>query len=138
METLKELQDQNQEIAELCRVLRILLNDTSVCDTSIARELFQRFTGKVKAHLTLEANSLYAHLLSHEDMAVNSLTKRFLENSRELQRIFGSYEKKWCRHGVDVKGNEDFIRETHDIFDMILERINKETEEFFPMASQAA
>ncbi|MGM0595025.1 MAG: hemerythrin domain-containing protein [Pseudomonadota bacterium] len=137
MEALKELQQQNREIAELCRVLRVLLNDTSVCDTAIARELFQRFTGSVKAHLTLESNSLYATLLSHGDSEVNNVTGRFLENSRELQRIFARYERQWCKKGAKVQGNEEFIRETHSIFDMILDRIHKESEQFFPMASEA-
>lgn len=137
MDALKELQEQNKEIAELCRVLRVLLNDTSVCDTRIARELFQRFTGKVEAHLALEANSLYANLLSHNDSKVNAMTNRFLENSREIQRIFTGYVRKWCRQGVNVQGNSDFIRETHDIFDMIIDRINMESELFFPMAEQA-
>jgi hemerythrin-like domain-containing protein len=137
MEALLELEEQNREIAELCRVLRVLLNDTSVCDTRIARELFQRFTTKVKGHLALEANSLYASLLSHHNGKVNTVTGRFLENSRELQRLFAGYEKKWCRQGVNVQGNPDFIQETHDIFDMILERIEKESKEFFPMAREA-
>jgi hypothetical protein len=42
------------------------------------------------------------------------------------------------RSGADRgEGNAGFIRETHGIFDMILERITEETEQFFPMARQA-
>jgi len=136
MKALQELQEQNREISELCKVLRVLLNDTSVCDTSVARELFQRFTNKVKSHLTLEANSLYASLLSHTDSEINATAGRFLENSRELERIFANYQKQWCRQGVNVRGNADFIRETHGIFDLIIERIDKETEQFFPLANR--
>lgn len=137
METLKRLEQQNQEIAELCKVLQVLLGDNSVCDTQIARELFQRFTAKVKDHLSLEDNALYAKMLGHKDHTVNSLSKRFLNNSRELQRIFLDYERHWCRNGVSVSGNDAFIRETHGIFAMIRERIRAESEEFFPAVNAA-
>ena len=132
METLKQLEQQNSEIAELCEVLQVLLGDNSVCDTQLARELFQRFTSKVKAHLSLEDNSLYAKMLAHDDNQINILTTRYLSNSRELQRIFHGYEKQWCKDGVNISGNDAFIRETHGIFSMIRERIRAESEEFFP------
>jgi hemerythrin-like domain-containing protein len=132
METLKQLEKQNSEISELCEVLQVLLADNSICDTNIARELFQRFTGKVKEHLSLEDNTLYAKMLAHKDTQINSLTTRYLTNSRELQRVFLDYEKQWCKDGVKVSGNDAFIRETHGIFSMIRERIRAESEEFFP------
>ena len=137
MDTLKQLKQQNSEISELCEVLQVLLVDNSVCDTHIARELFQRFTGKVKDHLSLEDNALYAKMLVHGDTKVNSLTTRYLSNSRELQRIFLDYEKQWCKEGISVSGNDAFIRETHGIFSMIRDRIAAESDEFFPAASAA-
>lgn len=137
METLKRLEQQNAEISELCKVLQVLLGDNSVCDTQIARELFQRFTGKVKDHLSLEDNALYAKMLAHDDSQVNALTTRYLSNSRELQRIFLGYEKQWCKDGVNVSGNDAFIRETHGIFAMVRERIRAEHEEFFPAVNSA-
>ena len=137
MDTLKQLKQQNTEISELCEVLQVLLVDNSVCDTHIARELFQRFTGKVKDHLSLEDNALYAKMLVHGDTKVNSLTTRYLSNSRELQRIFLDYEKQWGKEGISVSGNDAFIRETHGIFSMIRDRIAAESDEFFPAASAA-
>ncbi|MCW8919347.1 MAG: hemerythrin domain-containing protein [Gammaproteobacteria bacterium] len=137
METLNKLEQQNQEISELCKVLQVLLTDNSVCDTRIARELFRRFTDKVKEHLSLEDNTLYAKMLGHGDKHINALTKRFLSNSLELQRIFLDYERLWCREGVEVTGNDAFIRETHGIFAMIRERIKAERDEFFPAANTA-
>lgn len=137
METLKQLEQQNQEISELCKVLQVLLADNSVCDTYIARELFQRFTAKVKDHLSLEDNALYSKMLAHGDRQVNAITTRFLTNSRELQRIFLGYEKQWCKEGVSVSGNDAFIRETHGIFAMIHDRIKAESDEFFPAVNTA-
>ncbi len=137
METLKQLEQQNLEISELCSVLQVLLSDNSVCDTQIARELFQRFTGKVKDHLSLEDNALYAKMLAHDDNQVNALTTRYLSNSRELERIFLDYEKQWCKDGVNVSGNDAFIRETHGIFSMIRDRIQVESDEFFPAVKAA-
>lgn len=137
METLKQLEQQNQEISELCKVLQVLLTDNAVCDTKIARELFRRFTSRVKEHLSLEDNTLYAKMLGHGDKHINSLTKRFLTNSLELQRIFLDYERHWCKEGVGVSGNDAFIRETHGIFAMIRERIKAERDEFFPAVNSA-
>lgn len=137
MDTLKKLEQQNREISELCKVLQVLLADNAVCDTQVARELFRRFTDRVKEHLSLEDNKLYAKMLGHGDKQINNLTKRFLTNSLELQRIFLDYERHWCKEGVGVSGNDAFVRETHGMFAMIRERIKAEQEEFFPAISAA-
>ena len=137
METLRQLEQQNNEISELCNVLQVLLADNTICDTGVARELFQRFTDRVKTHLSLEDNTLYAKMLGHSDSHINGLATRFLGNSRELQRIFHGYEKKWCKEGRSVAGDDAFIRETHGIFAMVRERIQAESDEFFPAVNKA-
>ncbi len=133
MESMELLQQQNNEISELCKVLSVLLNDASVCDTTVARELFERFRGLVSEHLSLEDNTLYSKLLVHEDSTIKQTALRFLNNSAELKKLFSSYEKGWCKKGVAVTGNDAFIKDTQHMFQLIMERIEHERDEFFPM-----
>lgn len=129
----ERLNQQNHEISELCKVLGVLITDRSMCDTSIVCELFERFATKVKEHLELEDRSLYARLLTHPDKDVNAQAVRSLNGSKEIKRIFSKYTNTWCRSGLDIYNHADFVKETEGMFRLILDRIQAEVEELYPL-----
>ncbi len=128
-----ELNKQNHEVSELCKVLGALIVDRSMCDTSIVCELFNRFSEKVKAHMELEDKTLYARLLTHKDKEVNAVAVRSLNGAKEIKRIFSKYTNTWCRKGLDIYNHEKFVQETQDMFRLVLERIQSEVEELYPL-----
>ncbi len=128
-----ELHQQNHKISEMCKVLSLLIEDRGACDTSITCGLFMDFANSFREHMDLEDRSIYSRLLASTDRQVNAEASRSLNASKELKRIFNGYMHKWCRQGLSIKDHPTFIADTREIFNLILERIQVETEELYPM-----
>ena len=140
MVPFEQLHQQNHEIAELSKVLNVLIEDREICDTEITCDLFMRYSSKVKGHLDLEGTSLYGMLLSHPDRKMNTLGSRFVEGSREINRIFDHYVRRWCTKtsgsttgtGLKIFNHDMFVKETKEMFQLITERTLAEVEELYP------
>jgi hypothetical protein len=135
MITFEELNKQNHEITELTNVLAYLLADRSMCDTQVCCELFYRYGTTIQDHLD-KVDHTYSGLLSSAENKINNTARQFMDGSHEIRRIFSQYQKKWCekRKQALVIGNHgDFYGETKAIFDLVLNRIQDETERLYPL-----
>ncbi len=136
MITYDELNLQNHKITELSNVLAILIKDRLICDSDTCCKLFFNYMDKVNEHMhDVEAN-LYADLLKHSSSEINNTAKNFMSGSQEIKRIMNSYAKKWCNkksHELSIGGqHEKFMRETDEMFEMVLTRIQDEIENLYP------
>ena len=135
-----QLNQQTHEIAELSKVLSVLIEDREICDTDITCDLFMRYSGKVKSHLELQEKSLYGMLLSHPDRNMNAIGSRYVEGSKEINRIFDNYVSRWCTKtagttkgtGLKIFNHEMFVGETKEMFQLISDRTLSEVEELYP------
>ncbi len=137
MITYEELNTQNHQITELSNVLSVLLKDRTLCDSDTCCELFYSYMDKVNTHMGKVDTNLYSPLLQEGSSEANKTAQNFMSGSQEVKRIMNGYVKKWCdkkTHGIAI-GNqhEQFIKETNEMFDMILARIQDETEHLYPM-----
>ena len=135
MITYDELNIQGHEITELTNVLSYLLKDRSMCDTSTCCELFYRCGEKIEAHLD-SVDHTYTALLNSRDEHAKNVADRFMGGSQEIKRIFNQYKKTWyerskCR--LHIGDHDSFLKETEQVFDLILSRILDETEQLFPL-----
>ena len=128
-----ELNTQNHQISELSKVLSVLIEDREICDTQIVCDLFLRYTDKVMAHMDLEDKVLYSGLLAHPDRKINATASRFLEGAKEIKRIFRQYVAKWCAKGLHIYNHSMFVKETKEMFQLVLDRIQAETEQLYPL-----
>ena len=136
MLTYDHLNTQNDRITELTNVLSNLLSDRLLCDSTVTSELFFRYVDMVKEHLELTDSKLYSQLLTQGDNEITTTANRFMGGSKEIKRIFARYLKKWCqlqKQQLLVKNYDEFSTETHEIFDMVLDRIQDETEHHYPL-----
>ena len=136
MLTYDQLNIQNDRITELTNVLDNLLSDRLLCDSSVTSELFFRYVDMVKEHLELTDSKLYSQLLTQGDTDITNTANRFMGGSKEIKRIFAKYLKKWCqlqKQQLLVKNYDEFTGETKEIFEMVLDRIQDETEHLYPL-----
>jgi hemerythrin-like domain-containing protein len=137
MITYDDLHTQNHKITELTNVLTALMSERTLLDTDVTCELFFRYVDEVKNHLDVTDRGLYTKLLTYNDNDVNQVANQFMSGSQEIKRVFDKYLKKWCklnnRHLV-VKNYDQFIGETDDMFMLVLNRIQDETEKLYPVA----
>lgn len=140
MITYDELYQEIHKITEISNVFLYLIRDRSMCDTQITCDLFFDYVEKVRNHLELQENHLYSAVLSNGNDADKKMAENFMSGSQEIKRIFNKYLKKWSKSGKNhellLADYDDFTAETRQIFDMVLNRIQDETEHLYPLIRQ--
>ena len=130
MVSIKELHEQNHQIAELSKILSYLFQDREMCDAEVTCELFERYRDKFFAH-TSNNRGIYSQLLSHSEN--DATAYRFMEGEKELKRIFNQYQAKWCKNGLRIGDHIQFLIETEGMFKLVTQRIQAETEQLYPL-----
>jgi len=137
MITYEELNTQNDHITELSNVLTALLSDRTMCDNKTCCGLFHNYMDLVKQHIDLVDKHLTGKLLSHDDVETRNTVKNFMSGSQEIRRITVRYTKDWCPNmkaeSLAVVNHERFYEDTEKMFDLILQRIQDETEKLYPL-----
>lgn len=140
MITYDELHSQNHTITELSNVLLYLFKERSMCDTGACCELFYRYMDKVKEHMDIVDHHLYSKLLTHHDHDIQELAKNFMSGSQEIKKIMAAYTKEWCpRKKADtlaIARHDRFLKESEEMFEMVLNRIQDETEKLYPLIKE--
>ncbi len=136
MIAFSQLHAQNHKITELSNIFIYLVQNREMCDTKTACDVFFEYTSKVKEHIELVDREICGRLISYPDQAVKNTADRFLSGSTEIKRIFNQYLKDWCsepQRQLQIRDHEFFIKETEQMFALVLDRIQRETEHLYPL-----
>lgn len=136
MLTFAELHDNIHKITELSNVFLYLIQDRSMCDTRFACDLFFQYTQAVREHIELVDKQLCGKLVSNPDQKAKNTADRFLSGSSEIKKIFASYLKEWCSvtpRRLTIRDHDAFVKETEEMFTLVLDRIQRETEHLYPL-----
>ena len=137
MVTYKELNEQNHRITELSNVLHYLFKDRSMCDTDTCCCLFINYVSLVKEHIDTVDKNMYSDLLASPDKKVNNVAKNFMSGSVEVKKILKEFSKGWCpsknKSELLIKDHKNFLKATDKLFEIILQRIQDETEHLYPL-----
>ena len=140
MITYDELHTQNHSITELSNVLLYLFKERSMCDSGTCCELFNRYMGKVKEHIEIVDKNLYSKLLTNDDHDVQALARNFMSGSQEIRKIMTKYTKKWCPKkqtvSLAIADHEHFLKDSEEMFELVLARIQHETEKLYPLVKE--
>ena len=135
MVNYQELHQQNHKITELTNILQHLLGDRSLCDSEVTCNLFFDYVNMVKEHMAVTDSDMYSTLLGSGDQKLSNIANRFMGGSREINRIFSAYLKRWCKiknKELVIKEYDTFMQDTQEMFDIVLDRIQNETEYLYP------
>lgn len=138
MYSLDDLKRQNRDITALCDVLSVLIEERALHDNPYVCELMARFKEKVWMHLVFEDNTLYAELARHNDPAVADIARRFHDSARAIKKRFSGYVRHWCTPARDDAQHGAMANESREIFQLIMERVNYENEQIFPLIEAKA
>lgn len=133
MVSFDELNEQNHQIAELAKTLSYLFQDREMCDTGITCELFERYRDKFNEHIS-KNKAVYSTLLNNNDHSVRNVVERFIEGEKEIKRLFKTYAEKWCKDGLHIDDHAEFVKETDEMFELVWNRIQAESEQLYPLA----
>lgn len=136
MIAFSQLHAQNHKITELSNIFLYLVQNREMCDTETACDVFFEYTSKVREHIELVDRELCGRLISYPDQAVKNTANRFLSGSNEIKRIFNEYLKEWCsepERRLRIRDHDHFLSETEQMFGLVLDRIQRETEHLYPL-----
>jgi hypothetical protein len=137
MITYEELNEQNHRITELSNVLHYLFQDRSMCDTGSCCDLFYHYVDLVRKHIDLVDKDMYSDMLASPDKKINNVARNFMSGSLEVKRILKDFSKHWCptrsKSSLTIKDHEKFLKETDELFEIVLQRILDETEHLYPL-----
>ena len=136
MVNFADLHAQNHKITELSNVFLYLIRERSMCDTECARMVFFDFVAKVREHMELVDAQLCGCLIKSQDRTMANTADRFLSGSVEIKRIFAAYLKDWCnerKRELSIADHASFVKDTNQIFGLVLDRIQRETEHLYPL-----
>ncbi len=134
MLTLSGYQENHEELKRMIEDLRLLMTPEQLKirpNAKTAYELMCELARKVKAHLAEEDRDLYPSLLIHEDPRVKSIAWGFISGEKPLRRTFEEYHRKWLKN-CDFNFTAEFLEESHEIFDMLTYRIEREERILLP------
>jgi hemerythrin-like domain-containing protein len=134
MQTLDSYRGTHAELRQMIDDLRSILDMDQLRirpNAKTAYELLCDLGQKVRAHLAEEDRSLYPSLLIHEDPKVKSIAWGFISGEKPLRKTFYDYHKRWLKN-CDFNFTEEFLGETHEVFDMVSQRIEREEQVLFP------
>lgn len=137
MYSLDDLKQQNEDIAALCSVLSVLVEQRNLHNNRYVCELMSRFKEKVWMHLVFEDNTIYAELARHDDAATRDTARGFHDSARDIKKRFSGYVKHWCNPAVTDEEHETLANESREILGVIMERIKYENEHMFPLISDS-
>ncbi len=138
MINIKQLNEQNTKIKELSSVLHYLIANKDMCNTEVTCDLFMEYTEEVTDHLYLEEKEVYRHLLNHDDLKVRNTSNDFFSGSIEIKRVFNEYLGRWCKNKkLRVVKHAEFVQDSEEIFDLVLNRINAESDILYPIVQEA-
>ncbi|WP_295430994.1 hemerythrin domain-containing protein [uncultured Thiodictyon sp.] len=134
MQTLDGYRSTHSELRQMIDDLRSLLTTEQLRvrpNARTAHELLCDLDERVRRHLAEEDRGLYPSLLIHEDPKVKSIAWGFISGERPLRKIFHDYHKNWLEN-CDFNFSDDFVTETHEVFEMVGQRIEREEQVLFP------
>jgi len=136
---LSTLHEQNHKITELSNVFVYLAQDRALCDTDTACRLFFDYGKKLQEHLTQVDQLVKKHLLSHPDPRTVNLARKLVADSALLRFNCNKYLRRWTEAGKErfrIADHQAFVAETEALFNLVLERIQRETEYLYPLLRQ--
>lgn len=137
MSRLDNFKRQHREIRELVSNITALLDrDLLLAEPAQVRYQLSALSGKLMMHLAMEDKFLYPSLMGKDDTKIQSTADRFSAEMGDLVKVFKDYSEKWLTPS-SIKANPDtFIKDSHDIFQALLRRIEREDRELYPLVDQ--
>ena len=132
--TLDGYRNSHAELRQMIDDLRSIMTKDQLKIRPNARTAYQlmcELSAKVKEHLADEDRQLYPNLLVHEDPRIKSIAWGFISGEKPLRRTFDEFHKKWLKD-CDFNFTDAFLEESHEIFDMLSYRIDREEQVLFP------
>jgi hypothetical protein len=137
--TLEDFRTRQDELLEMISDLKVMLNPDYLRikpNAKTAYEMLCSLGEKMRNHLAEEDRGVYPPLLIHEDPKLKSLAWGFINGEKPLRKQFDAYYKRWLKD-CDFNFSADFLRDSHELFDAIQDRVGREQNVLLPKLEES-
>jgi len=138
MTTVAHLRESHAEIQEMIGDLQVGLTKENLAIRANAKAMHTLLCDlalKVRAHLGEEDKEMYPQLLKQGN-ALKHTAWNFISGESELRKGFEAYYKKYLKN-CDYQVSDAFLKETHDVLNAVLSRIEREEKVLFPQLEKS-
>lgn len=140
MVTYEQLHTEIHKVTELSNVLDYLIENRPLLDTEVSCQLFYQYFDNVAEHLELVDKNLYRPLLGSSNPEATRTAENYMSGSQEIKRVIQDYMRHWCdrkQSTLKISNFEKFQQETRKVFQLVLLRMQDETEHLYPAVREA-
>ncbi len=135
MDRLGLLKKQHRDMEELVGEIRNL-SLREVKNKEWAREIRKKLSllaGKLSIHIQREDDFLYPDLLKSDREDVKRITKEFIGEMGDLNKVFKKFDKKYLRATVISESSENFVDDLTVVLEKLEQRIEREDNNLYPL-----
>lgn len=134
MHAMEILKEQHKVVISMTtKILSSLTKDPFITEIDNVVISLKILAGKVREHLALEDREIYPRLMLFGDNAIVSLVTEYKDGIGKLLPRFNLYMENWLNKAKIETNSSDFIKETNDILNALLQRIETEDAELYPL-----
>ena len=124
---------QHEDLMAVVGVLGSLLGSKAGGNAEEIRHQLSTLAGKVKVHLSMEDQYLYPKLVQSQDASIRELAQGYAHEMGGIRGAFTEYLGHWTT-AAHIKADPDgFTRETHELFKVLGNRIQRENNQLYPL-----
>ncbi len=125
---------QHHEIVSLCNQLRACAIAEHIRkDARFVYQIQTSLFSTLNLHLRLEDTAFYPMLNNHKDPKVREVSLRLQEEFRPCSDIHLNFQNKYSDAQSIEMSADDYVKDTHEIINIIRTRINKEERELYSL-----
>lgn len=130
---------QHHEIMEIAQAIIEALHQPSITidEAGDIRSKLVALSGKVITHLAAEDNAIYPRLLASKDPELARTAKEFATEMGGIAEAFEGYIGAWFSGKVIADRYPDFRSQSLAVFDKLAERISREENHLYKLASNS-
>lgn len=124
--------------SQLADLKRRLEPAAFAADPAQARQSLVTLAARLNIHLAFEDKALYPPLLGNADPAVQSLTRRYMDEMGGLKEALAAHLKRWLTLQKVQDEPGTFQDETRSLLQALERRLAAEDQEFYPALERLA
>ncbi len=125
--------DQHDKILEIAgKISRFIVDSHELtANSNNVSKLLTDLSRTLQVHLTLEDTSLYPIICMTDNTGMKELAVKYKTEMGDIKKLCTEYFNRW-QSGFKIEKNPlEFIRETNDLFNSLIKRIELENNELY-------
>ena len=123
----KRFRNEHKELLDIATKISENLNIYVLSNNALTiKKLISDLGSNLNVHLSIEDKAVYPKLLEHSSEHIKITAQNYIQEMGHISEEVKRYKRKWDIASKIQKNPDEFIRETNEILNTLIKRIDKE------------